>query len=323
MLHYNFPHFSVGETGREGIPKRREIGHGRLARRGVQAMLPDSERFPYVIRVVSEITESNGSSSMASVCGASLALMDAGVPLKAPVAGIAMGLVKEGERFAVLSDILGDEDHLGDMDFKVAGSKDGITALQMDIKIEGITPDIMEQALKQAHAGRIHILDAMNKVLPESRTEINAHAPNYAVIEINPDKIRDVIGKGGAMIRQLTEETGAVIDIDDAGTIRIFGENKAATKAAIGKIEALTAEVEVGKTYEGTVARIVDFGAFVNVLPNTDGLVHISQIAEERVENVSDYLSEGQTVKVLVQDVDNRGRIKLTMKGVEQDTAAE
>jgi len=318
MLHYNFPHFSVGETGREGIPKRREIGHGRLARRGVQAMLPDSDRFPYVIRVVSEITESNGSSSMASVCGASLALMDAGVPIKAPVAGIAMGLVKEGERFAVLSDILGDEDHLGDMDFKVAGSKDGITALQMDIKIEGITPDIMEQALKQAHAGRIHILDAMNKVLPESRTEINAHAPNYAVIEINPDKIRDVIGKGGATIRQLTEETGAVIDIDDAGTIRIFGENKAATKAAIAKIEAITAEVEVGKTYEGTVARIVDFGAFINVLPNTDGLVHISQIADERVENVSDYLKEGQIVKVLVQDVDNRGRIKLTMKGIEQ-----
>lgn len=319
MLHYNFPHFSVGETGREGAPKRREIGHGRLARRGVQAMLPDSERFPYVIRVVSEITESNGSSSMASVCGASLALMDAGVPLKAPVAGIAMGLVKEGERFAVLSDILGDEDHLGDMDFKVAGSKDGITALQMDIKIEGITADIMEQALKQAHAGRIHILNAMNEVLPTSRTEINAHAPNYAVIEINPEKIRDVIGKGGATIRQLTEDTGAVIDIDDAGTIRIFGENKAATKAAIGQIEALTAEVEVGKTYDGTVARIVDFGAFVNILPNTDGLVHISQIAEERVENVTDYLKEGQLVKVLVQDVDNRGRIKLTMKGFEQN----
>lgn len=318
MLHYNFPQFSVGETGREGAPKRREIGHGRLARRGVQAMLPDSERFPYVIRVVSEITESNGSSSMASVCGASLALMDAGVPMKAPVAGIAMGLVKEGDRFAVLSDILGDEDHLGDMDFKVAGSKDGITALQMDIKIEGITADIMEQALKQAHAGRIHILNAMNEVLPSSRTEINAHAPNYAVIEINPEKIRDVIGKGGATIRQLTEDTGAVIDIDDAGTIRIFGENKAATKAAIGQIEALTAEVEVGKTYEGTVARIVDFGAFVNILPNTDGLVHISQIAEERVENVSDYLKEGQSVKVLVQDVDNRGRIKLTMKGLEQ-----
>ena len=318
MLHYNFPPYSVGETGREGSPTRREIGHGRLARRGVQAMLPDADRFPYVIRVVSEITESNGSSSMASVCGASLALMDAGVPMKAPVAGIAMGLVKEGDRFAVLSDILGDEDHLGDMDFKVAGSKDGITALQMDIKIEGITPDIMEQALKQAHAGRIHILEAMNKVLASSRTEINAHAPNYAVINIDADKIRDVIGKGGATIRQLTEETGAVIDIEDNGTIRIFGENKAATKEAIRRIESLTAEVEVGKVYEGTVARVVDFGAFVTVLPNTDGLVHISQITDERVENVSDHLSEGQTVKVLVQDVDNRGRIKLTMKGIDQ-----
>ena len=321
MLHYNFPHFSVGETGREGVPKRREIGHGRLARRGVQAMLPDSDRFPYVIRVVSEITESNGSSSMASVCGASLALMDAGVPMKAPVAGIAMGLVKEGDRFAVLSDILGDEDHLGDMDFKVAGTKDGITALQMDIKIEGITADIMEKALEKAHAGRIHILNAMNEVLPSSRTEINAHAPNYAVIEINSDKIRDVIGKGGATIRQLTEETGAVIDIDDNGTIRIFGENKAATKEAIRQIEALTAEVEVGKVYKGTVARVVDFGAFVTVLPGTDGLVHISQISDERVENVSDYLSEGQEINVLVQDVDNRGRIKLTMKGVEQEQA--
>ena len=319
MLHYNFPHFSVGETGRESGPKRREIGHGRLARRGVQAMLPDSDRFPYVIRVVSEITESNGSSSMASVCGASLALMDAGVPLKAPVAGIAMGLVKEGDRFAVLSDILGDEDHLGDMDFKVAGSKDGITALQMDIKIEGITADIMEQALKQAHAGRIHILNAMNEVISTSRKEINAHAPNYAVMDINPDKIRDVIGKGGATIRALTENTGAVIDIEDDGTIRIFGENKAATKAAIREIEALTAEVEVGKVYEGTVARVVDFGAFVTILPNTDGLVHISQISDDRIENVSDHLSEGQTIKVLVQDVDNRGRIKLTMKGVEQD----
>ena len=319
MLHYNFPHFSVGETGRESGPKRREIGHGRLARRGVQAMLPDSDRFPYVIRVVSEITESNGSSSMASVCGASLALMDAGVPLKAPVAGIAMGLVKEGDRFAVLSDILGDEDHLGDMDFKVAGSKDGITALQMDIKIEGITADIMEQALKQAHAGRIHILNAMNEVISTSRKEINAHAPNYAVMDINPDKIRDVIGKGGATIRALTENTGAVIDIEDDGTIRIFGENKAATKAAIREIEALTAEVEVGKVYEGTVARVVDFGAFVTILPNTDGLVHISQISDDRIENVSDHLSEGQTIKVLVQDVDNRGRIKLTMKGIEQD----
>ncbi len=318
MLHYNFPHFSVGETGREGAPKRREIGHGRLARRGVQAMLPAADRFPYTIRVVSEITESNGSSSMASVCGASLSLMDAGVPLKAPVAGIAMGLVKEGERFAVLSDILGDEDHLGDMDFKVAGTTEGITALQMDIKIEGITADIMEQALKQAHAGRIHILKAMNEVISSSRTEINAHAPNYATININPEKIRDVIGKGGATIRQLTEDTGATIDIEDNGTIRIFGMDKASTRAAIAQIEAITAEVEIGATYEGTVARIVDFGAFVTILPGTDGLVHISQISDERVENVADYLKEGQAVKVQVQDIDNRGRIKLTMKGIEQ-----
>ena len=321
MLHYNFPSYSVGETGRDSGPKRREIGHGRLARRSVQAVLPDSDRFPYVIRVVSEITESNGSSSMASVCGASLALMDAGVPLKAPVAGIAMGLVKEGERFAVLSDILGDEDHLGDMDFKVAGSANGVTALQMDIKIEGITPEIMEKALHQAHAGRIHILNAMNEVIATSRKEINAHAPNFAVIDIDPEKIRDVIGKGGATIRQLTEETGAVIDIDDNGTIRIFGENKAATKAAITKIEAITAEVEVGKTYTGKVARIVEFGAFVNVLPNTDGLVHISQISDARIENVNDVLKEGQMVNVLVQDIDNRGRIKLTMKGVDQTIA--
>lgn len=322
MLHYNFPSYSVGETGRDSGPKRREIGHGRLARRSVQAVLPDSDRFPYVIRVVSDITESNGSSSMASVCGASLALMDAGVPLKAPVAGIAMGLVKEGERFAVLSDILGDEDHLGDMDFKVAGSANGVTALQMDIKIEGITPEIMEKALHQAHAGRIHILNAMNEVISTSRKEINAHAPNFAVIDIDPEKIRDVIGKGGATIRQLTEETGAVIDIDDNGTIRIFGENKAATKAAITKIEAITAEVEVGKTYTGKVARIVEFGAFVNVLPNTDGLVHISQISDARIENVNDVLKEGQMVNVLVQDIDNRGRIKLTMKGVDQTTIA-
>lgn len=322
MLHYNFPSYSVGETGRDSGPKRREIGHGRLARRSVQAVLPDSDRFPYVIRVVSDITESNGSSSMASVCGASLALMDAGVPLKAPVAGIAMGLVKEGERFAVLSDILGDEDHLGDMDFKVAGSANGVTALQMDIKIEGITPEIMEKALHQAHAGRIHILNAMNEVISTSRKEINAHAPNFAVIDIDPEKIRDVIGKGGATIRQLTEETGAVIDIDDNGTIRIFGENKAATKAAIAKIEAITAEVEVGKTYTGKVARIVEFGAFVNVLPNTDGLVHISQISDARIENVNDVLKEGQMVNVLVQDIDNRGRIKLTMKGVDQTTIA-
>lgn len=318
MLHYNFPHYSVGETGREVGPKRREIGHGRLARRGVQAVLPKAERFPYTIRVVSDITESNGSSSMASVCGASLSLMDAGVPLKAPVAGIAMGLVKEGERFAVLSDILGDEDHLGDMDFKVAGSLNGITALQMDIKIEGITADIMEQALKQAHAGRIHILNAMNEVIAASRTEINAYAPNYATININPEKIRDVIGKGGATIRSLTEETGATVDIDDNGTIRIFGESKASTRAAIAKIEAITAEVEVGAIYTGTVARIVEFGVFVTILPGTDGLVHISQISDERVENVGDYLKEGQTVKVQVQDIDNRGRMKLTMKGIEQ-----
>ncbi|MDO4426803.1 MAG: polyribonucleotide nucleotidyltransferase [Moraxella sp.] len=318
MLHYNFPHYSVGETGREGAPKRREIGHGRLARRGVQAMLPAADRFPYTIRVVSEITESNGSSSMASVCGASLSLMDAGVPLKAPVAGIAMGLVKEGERFAVLSDILGDEDHLGDMDFKVAGTANGVTALQMDIKIEGITADIMEQALKQAYAGRIHILNAMNEVIASSRTEINAHAPNYATITINPDKIRDVIGKGGATIRQLTEDTGATIDIEDNGVVRIFGANKASTRAAMQQIEALTAEVEVGAIYEGVVARVVDFGAFVTILPGTDGLVHISQISDERVESVGDYLKEGQSVKVQVQDIDNRGRIKLTMKGIEQ-----
>lgn len=321
MLHYNFPSYSVGETGRDSGPKRREIGHGRLARRGVQAVLPENERFPYVIRVVSDITESNGSSSMASVCGASLSLMDAGVPLKAPVAGIAMGLVKEGERFAVLSDILGDEDHLGDMDFKVAGSVNGVTALQMDIKIEGITPEIMEKALHQAHAGRIHILNAMNEVLATSRKEINVHAPNFAVIDIESEKIRDVIGKGGATIRQLTEETGAVIDIDDNGTIRIFGENKASTKAAIAKIEAITAEVEIGKVYTGKVVRLAEFGAFVNILPNTDGLVHISQITDARVENVTDVLKEGQIVNVLVQDVDNRGRIKLTMKGIEQTVA--
>ncbi|WP_394261617.1 polyribonucleotide nucleotidyltransferase [Moraxella boevrei] len=322
MLHYNFPSYSVGETGRDSGPKRREIGHGRLARRGVQAVLPENERFPYVIRVVSDITESNGSSSMASVCGASLSLMDAGVPLKAPVAGIAMGLVKEGERFAVLSDILGDEDHLGDMDFKVAGSANGVTALQMDIKIEGITPEIMEKALHQAHAGRIHILNAMNEVLATSRKEINAHAPNFAVIDIDPEKIRDVIGKGGATIRQLTEETGAVIDIDDNGTIRIFGENKASTKAAIAKIEAITAEVEIGKVYTGKVARLAEFGAFVNILPNTDGLVHISQITDARVENVADVLKESQIVNVLVQDIDNRGRIKLTMKGIDQTQAS-
>jgi len=316
MLHYNFPSYSVGETGRESGPKRREIGHGRLARRGVAPVLPAADRFPYVIRVVSDITESNGSSSMASVCGASLALMDAGVPLKAPVAGIAMGLVKEGERFAVLSDILGDEDHLGDMDFKVAGSANGITALQMDIKIEGITEEIMELALSQAYQGRIHILNGMNQVLARSRTEISIHAPTYAVIQINPDKIRDVIGKGGATIRALTEETKASIDIEDNGTVRIFGDTKAATQAAMARIQALTAEIEPGAIYEGTVVRIVEFGAFVNLLPGTDGLLHISQISNERIANVSDVLQEGQKVRVQVQDVDQRGRIKLTMKDI-------
>ncbi len=318
MLHYNFPAYSVGETGRETGPKRREIGHGRLARRGVQAVLPAPDRFPYVLRIVSDITESNGSSSMASVCGASLALMDAGVPLKAPVAGIAMGLVKEGERFAVLSDILGDEDHLGDMDFKVAGSANGITALQMDIKIEGINEEIMEVALNQAYAGRMHILNAMNQVLSRARPEISMHAPTFEVITINPDKIRDVIGKGGATIRQITEETKASIDIEDNGTVRVFGESKAAAKAAIAKIQALTAEIEPGTIYMGKVIRIVEFGAFVNILPGTDGLLHISQISNERVANVTDVLTEGQEVKVQVQDVDNRGRIKLSMKDIEQ-----
>ncbi|HEX6592279.1 MAG TPA: polyribonucleotide nucleotidyltransferase, partial [Moraxellaceae bacterium] len=296
MLHYNFPAYSVGETGRESGPKRREIGHGRLARRGVQPMLPSSEKFPYAIRVVSDITESNGSSSMASICGASLALMDAGVPVKAPVAGIAMGLVKEGNRFAVLTDILGDEDHLGDMDFKVAGTAHGVTALQMDIKIEGINEEIMETALAQARDGRLHILEAMNQVLPASRPEVNANAPTYAMITINPEKIRDVIGKGGATIRSICEETKATIDIEDNGVVRIYGETKGATQAALAKVQAITAEVEVGTIYEGKVARIVDFGAFVTILPGTDGLVHISQIANERVENVADYLKEGQVV---------------------------
>ncbi len=318
MLHYNFPAYSVGETGRESGPKRREIGHGRLARRGVQAVLPASDRFPYVLRIVSDITESNGSSSMASVCGASLALMDAGVPLKAPVAGIAMGLVKEGERFAGLSDILGDEDHLGDMDFKVAGSANGITALQMDIKIEGITEEIMEVALNQAYAGRIHILNEMNKVISRARPEINMFAPTFQVININPDKIRDVIGKGGATIRSITEETGAAIDIEDNGTVRVFGESKASASAAVAKIQALTAEIEPGTIYTGKVIRIVEFGAFVNIMPGTDGLLHISQISNERVANVTDVLAEGQVVQVQVQDVDNRGRIKLSMKDIPQ-----
>ncbi len=326
MLHYNFPPYSVGECGRMGATGRREIGHGRLARRGIAAVLPNTEEFPYSIRVVSEITESNGSSSMASVCGSSLALMDAGVPLKAPVAGIAMGLVKEPDGFAVLTDILGDEDHLGDMDFKVAGTAQGVTALQMDIKIEGITEEIMDIALGQALQARLHILGEMNKVIDKAREEVAESAPRYHTMKIDPDKIRDVIGKGGATIRALTEETGATIDIDDSGTIRIYSDDGDSLKDAIYRIEEITAEAEVGKVYEGTVARIVDFGAFVTIMPGTDGLLHISQIAKERVENVSDYLKEGQQVRVKVLDVDARGRIKLSMKELLEDegeTAAE
>jgi len=322
MLHYNFPPFCVGEISNQLAPKRREIGHGRLARRGVQAMLPSQTDFPYAIRVVSEITESNGSSSMASVCGASLALMDAGVPMKAPVAGIAMGLVKEGERFAVLSDILGDEDHLGDMDFKVAGTAKGVTALQMDIKITGITEEIMEIALNQAREGRLHILGEMNKVISASRGQVSEEAPVYVTMKIDPEKIRDVIGKGGAVIRQICEESGAEIDIQDDGTIRIYGQNAEASNKAKVKIEGIVAEAEVGRIYDGKVSKIVDFGAFVNILPGTDGLVHISQIAEERVNNVSDYLKEGQMVKVKVLDVDNRGRIKLSIKEATAELAA-
>jgi polyribonucleotide nucleotidyltransferase len=317
MLHYNFPPYSVGEAGFMGGPKRREIGHGRLARRGVEAVLPDPEEFPYTLRVVSEITESNGSSSMASVCGTSLALMDAGVPMKAPVAGVAMGLVKEGSKFAVLTDILGDEDHLGDMDFKVAGTGAGVTALQMDIKIQGITEEIMEAALQQAMEARMHILGEMNKVLDKSRDKVSDNAPAMQVLNVHPDKIRDIIGKGGATIRGIVEETGADIDIEDDGSVKIYAENSDAMDAAVAKIQEITAEAEVGKIYEGKVARIVDFGAFITILPGKDGLLHISQIAEERVENVSDYLSEGQDVKVVCLDVDQRGRIKLSMKEVE------
>ncbi|MGD9661392.1 MAG: polyribonucleotide nucleotidyltransferase [Porticoccaceae bacterium] len=314
MLHYNFPPYSVGECGRVGSAGRREIGHGRLARRGVAAVLPKEEDFPYTIRVVSEITESNGSSSMASVCGTSLALMDAGVPLKAPVAGIAMGLVKEDDGFAVLTDILGDEDHLGDMDFKVAGTDAGVTALQMDIKIEGITEEIMEIALAQAQQARLHILGEMNKVISQGREEVSESAPRYHTMKINVDKIRDVIGKGGATIRALTEETGATIDIEDDGSIRIYSDDADGLKAAITRIEQITAEPEIGMIYDGVVARVVDFGAFVTFLPGLDGLVHISQIAEERVNAVGDYLKEGQTVRVKVLDVDSRGRIKLSIK---------
>lgn len=322
MFHYNFPPFCVGETGFVGSPKRREIGHGRLAKRGVLAVMPNLEEFPYVVRIVSEITESNGSSSMASVCGASLALMDAGVPIKAPVAGIAMGLIKEGDRYVVLSDILGDEDHLGDMDFKVAGTDGGITALQMDIKIEGITREIMEQALAQAKEGRIFILGEMASVIGSSRDDISEHAPRIVTIKINPEKIRDVIGKGGATIRMLTEETGTSIDIDDDGTIRIASVDGDAAQEAMRRIEQLTAEVEVGRIYEGRVAKLMDFGAFVTVLPGKDGLVHISQISEERVENVSDKLTEGETVKVKVLEIDKQGRIRLSMKAVEAEIEA-
>lgn len=314
MLHYNFPPYSVGETGMVGSPKRREIGHGKLAWRGINAVMPSAEEFPYSVRIVSEITESNGSSSMASVCGTSLALMDAGVPIKTSVAGIAMGLVKEGDDFVVLSDILGDEDHLGDMDFKVAGTRDGITALQMDIKIEGITQEIMQIALQQAYGARVHILNVMDQAISGHREDISDHAPRITTIKINPEKIRDVIGKGGATIRALTEETGTTIELDDDGTVKIASSNGEATQEAIRRIQEITAEVEVGTVYNGKVVRIVDFGAFVTILPGKDGLVHISQIAEERVANVSDYLEVGQEVKVKVMEVDRQGRVRLSMK---------
>ena len=317
MLHYNFPPYCVGETGFIGSPKRREIGHGKLARRGIQAVMPKSDEFPYVIRVVSEITESNGSSSMASVCGTSLALMDAGVPTRAPVAGVAMGLVKEGERFAVLTDILGDEDHLGDMDFKVAGTSEGVTALQMDIKIQGITREIMSRALEQAKAARLHILDKMNAVLAAPREKMSEWAPTIMTFKIDPEKIRDVIGKGGAVIRAMTEETGATIDIENDGTVRIASVDGQSGKEARRRIELITADVEVGRVYEGKVARLMDFGAFVTILPGKDGLVHISQISNERVEKVSDKLAEGDIVKVKVLEVDRQGRVRLSMKEVE------
>ena len=319
MLHYNFPPYSVGEIGRVGSPKRREIGHGRLAKRGILAVMPAPGEFPYSVRVVSEITESNGSSSMASVCGTSLSLMDAGVNIKAPVAGIAMGLIKEGERFVVLSDIMGDEDHLGDMDFKVAGTGQGITALQMDIKIEGITREIMAVALEQAKAGRMHILEKMNAVIAKPRAEMSEYAPRITIVKIHPDKIRDVIGKGGVTIRAITEETGTTIDIDDDGSVKIYSIDKAASDEARRRIEALTAEIEVGKIYEGRVAKLMDFGAFVNILPGKDGLVHISQICEERVENVSDKLAEGDMVKVKVLEIDRQGRVRLSMKAAAQN----
>jgi polyribonucleotide nucleotidyltransferase len=317
MLHYNFPPFSVGETGMMGSPKRREIGHGNLARRGVNAVMPDMTVFPYVIRVVSEILESNGSSSMASVCGTSLSLMDAGVPIKAPVAGVAMGLVLEGSRYQVLTDILGDEDHLGDMDFKVAGTKDGVTALQMDIKVEGVTPEIMRVALDQARAGRLFILEEMNRVIRAPREKMSEWAPSIITLKIDPEKIRDVIGKGGAVIRQITEETGTTIDIESDGTVKIASVLGTAGREAQRRIELITADVEVGQIYEGKVARLMDFGAFVTILPGRDGLVHISQISNERVERVSDKLKEGDVIRVKVLEVDRQGRIRLSMRDVE------
>jgi polyribonucleotide nucleotidyltransferase len=317
MLHYNFPPYCVGETGFVGSPKRREIGHGKLARRGIQAMMPTMDEFPYVIRVVSEITESNGSSSMASVCGSSLSLMDAGVPIKAPVAGVAMGLVKEGDDYAVLTDILGDEDHLGDMDFKVAGTDGGITALQMDIKIQGITKEIMSAALDQAKVARLHILNEMATVISAPREEMSEWAPTIINIKIDPEKIRDVIGKGGSVIRAMTEETGASIDIDNDGTVRIASVDGESGREALRRIELITADVEVGRIYEGKVAKLMDFGAFVTILPGKDGLVHISQISNERVEKVSDKLAEGDVVQVKVLEVDRQGRVRLSMKDVE------
>ena len=322
LFHYNFPPYCVGETGFVGSPKRREIGHGRLAKRGVLAVMPDQETFPYTVRVVSEITESNGSSSMASVCGSSLALMDAGVPIKAPVAGIAMGLVKEGEKYAVLTDILGDEDHLGDMDFKVAGTREGINALQMDIKIDGITQEIMQAALTQAHGARLHILDEMEASISKPREELSEYAPRYVVMKINPDKIREVIGKGGETIRSITEQTGAQIDISDDGTIKIAAIDGVAGNKAKAIIESITAEAEVGKIYEGKVAKIMDFGAFVTILPGKDGLVHISQISNERVEDVNAHLKEGQEVRVKLLEIDRQGRMRLSMKEAVADDAA-
>jgi polyribonucleotide nucleotidyltransferase len=320
MMHYNMPPYATGETGRVGSPKRREIGHGRLAKRALLAMLPGPEEFAYSLRVVSEITESNGSSSMASVCGGCLALMDAGVRLKAHVAGIAMGLIKEGNRFAVLSDILGDEDHLGDMDFKVAGTERGVTALQMDIKIEGITKEIMHAALLQAREGRMLILDKMKQSLEAPRAELSMWAPRMITMKIKPEKIRDVIGKGGAVIRALTEETGTTIDIQDDGTVTIACVSPEAGEAARKRIEDITADVEVGRVYDGTVLKLLDFGAIVSVLPGKDGLLHISQIANERVNAVADYLKEGQAVRVKVLEADDKGRLRLSMKAVEKET---